>query len=344
MLWAEKITHWQRGCLQPFPGICLTDFYLFISLDQRGFFMAISREEQLRNNRRFSRQVVGAVAIILVIIGLFTVLSWVVGALRSALDDTDRRQSYADRLYGLVMFDTMPFEDVNSVDPSVFRQAAIWGTVYQIQKRDSSLSSYERDSETGSIILPKLEVDTYLTNLLGPDYQIEDGSFQTEEFNYTYDEEKQGYLVPVTSMVAMYTPEVEKISTQSGKTYVTVGYIPTINNNSSGEINLTAPTEPTKYMDYVFTRGEGRKWYLSALQESDMQPEVAAATEAPVTDANDPQEMVQNSLDSSMTDAGNAPEDAAAQDGSSTEDQTDVSDDTVQDTADTGSDEQDGTE
>ena len=46
---------------------------------------------------------------------------------------------------------------------------------------------------------------------------------------------------PVTSMVAMYTPEVEKISTQSGKTYVTVGYIPTINNSSSGEINLTAP-------------------------------------------------------------------------------------------------------
>ena len=60
--------------------------------------MAISREEQLRNNRRFSRQIVGAVAIVLIIIGLFTVLSWVVGVLRSALDDTERRQSYADRL------------------------------------------------------------------------------------------------------------------------------------------------------------------------------------------------------------------------------------------------------
>ena len=174
--------------------------------------MAISREEQLRNNRRLSRQIVGAVAIVLIIIGLFTVLSWVVGVLRSALDDTERRQSYADRLYGLVMFDTMPFDDVSKVDQSEFLQAAIWGAVYQIQKRDNGLSDYERDSETGSIILPKLEVDTYLTNLLGPDYKITDGSFQTEEFNYTYDEEKQGYLVPVTSMVAMYTPEVEKIS------------------------------------------------------------------------------------------------------------------------------------
>lgn len=160
--------------------------------------MAISREEQLRNNRRFSRQIVGAVAIVLIIIGLFTVLSWVVGVLRSALDDTERRQSYADRLYGLVMFDTMPFDDVSKVDQSEFLQAAIWGAVYQIQKRDNGLSDYERDSETGSIILPKLEVDTYLTNLLGPDYKITDGSFQTEEFNYTYDEESRAiwFLLP----------------------------------------------------------------------------------------------------------------------------------------------------
>ena len=269
--------------------------------------MAISREEQLRNNRRFSRQIVGAVAIVLIIIGLFTVLSWVVGVLRSALDDTERRQSYADRLYGLVMFDTMPFDDVSKVDQSEFLQAAIWGAVYQIQKRDNGLSDYERDSETGSIILPKLEVDTYLTNLLGPDYKITDGSFQTEEFNYTYDEEKQGYLVPVTSMVAMYTPEVEKISTQSGKTYVTVGYIPTINNSSSGEINLTAPTEPTKYMDYLFSRQSG-SWYLTGLTESETKPEQTAASAA-----SQPAPMADSDVeDAILATGGEAPASSAA--------------------------------
>ena len=41
------------------------------------------------------------------------------------------------RLYGLVMFDTMPFDDVSKVDQSEFLQAAIWGAVYQIQKRDN---------------------------------------------------------------------------------------------------------------------------------------------------------------------------------------------------------------
>ena len=282
--------------------------------------MAISREEQLRNNRRFSRQIVGAVAIVLIIIGLFTVLSWVVGVLRSALDDTERRQSYADRLYGLVMFDTMPFDDVSKVDQSEFLQAAIWGAVYQIQKRDNGLSDYERDSETGSIILPKLEVDTYLTNLLGPDYKITDGSFQTEEFNYTYDEEKQGYLVPVTSSVAQYTPVVEKIWKADGKQYVTVGYIPTATNSSSnGELSLTAPTTPTKYMDYVFTQGSNHEWYLSALQESEMKPE-ATATPAPTANVpQDAQSMVEDQLGNAMADTSTVLNDDAASDTSAEE-------------------------
>lgn len=296
--------------------------------------MAISREEQLRDNRRLSRQIVGAVALVLVLIGLFTVLGWIVGALRSALDDTERRENYADRLYGLVMFDVLPFENVNDVDSSIFRQAAIWGTVYQIQKNGGSLDEYERDSTTGSVILPRLEVDTYLSNLLGPDYPITDGSFETEAFNYYYDEEKQGYLVPVTGAVGLYTPEVEKITTHGGKTYVTVGYIPTLSNSSSNEISLTAPTEPTKYMDYVFERGANRKWYLSALTESEMKPETVSATPAPTTADSDPQSLVQNNLDSTMTDsmpAASAAEEPVSSDASSDADETPSSDQTAAD-------------
>lgn len=275
--------------------------------------MANSREEQLRNSRRLARQMLGAVALVLVVIGLFTVLNWCVAALRAALDDSDRRERFADRVYGLVMFDVLPFDDVSAVDSTVFRQAAIWGTVYQAQK-DGTLDDYERDTETGSLILPQLEIDTYLTNLLGPDYPLEEGSFETEEFIYNYDADRQGYLVPVTGAVGLYTPEVEKIWTQSGKTYVTVGYIPTISNSSTGELSLTAPTEPTKYMDFVFSRGENRQWYLTALQESEMQVETqASATPAPTSSVDDPQAMVQGQLDSTMTDAANSSDTASEQ-------------------------------
>ena len=285
--------------------------------------MPSSREEQLRNNRRLARQLLGLVAVILILIGLFTVIGWCVTGLQALLDDSDRRQSYADRLYGLVMFDTLPFEDVSQVDQSVFKQAAIWGCVYQIQAGGGSLDDYERDEETGSVILPRLEVDTYLTNLLGPDYVVEEGSFETSEMSYIYDEERQGYLVPVTGAVGLYTPEVESIRTQSGHLYVTVGYIPTLSNTASGELSLTAPTEPTKYMDFIFSRGENRQWYLTALQESEMQP-VSTPTPTPSSAAAptpDPQSMVESNLgvatsdeassDAASSDAGQESTDAA---------------------------------
>lgn len=265
--------------------------------------MANYREEQIRNSRRLARQILGAAALLLALIGLFTVFGWVVNALRTALDDSGRRASYADRLYGMVMLDPLAFDDVNDVDPGVFKQAAIWGTVYEIQKNGESLDQYERDPDTGSAMIPKLEIDTYISNLLGPDYPINDGSFSTEEFVYQYNEEKQCYLVPVTSSVAQYTPEVEKISTSGGKMYVTVGYIPTTSNSTSGELSLTAPTEPVKYMDYVFTRGENREWYLSALQESEMKVEATPEPSPTAAVTQDTQSMVESQLDSTLTGA-----------------------------------------
>ena len=265
--------------------------------------MANYREEQIRNSRRLARQILGAAALLLALIGLFTVFGWVVNALRTALDDSGRRASYADRLYGMVMLDPLAFDDVNDVDPGVFKQAAIWGTVYEIQKNGESLDQYQRDTDTGSAMITKLKTDTNIPNQLGPDYPITDGSFSTEEFVYQYNEEKQCYLVPVTSSVAQYTPEVEKISTSGGKMYVTVGYIPTTSNSTSGELSLTAPTEPVKYMDYVFTRGENREWYLSALQESEMKVEATPEPSPTAAVTQDTQSMVESQLDSTLTGA-----------------------------------------
>lgn len=264
--------------------------------------MANSRDEQLRSNRRLARQTLGLLVIVLVLIGVVTVIGWGVAGVRGALDDSEKKQSYADRVYGLVMFDPLPFSSVDSVDQTVFKQAAIWGTVYQIQKNGGSLDDYERDEATGSVILPQLEVDAYISNLLGPEYKLQEGAFETSDMNYMYSDEKQGYLIPITGSVGLYTPKVEKIAVKNGKTYVTVGYVPTLNNRS--DLAFTTPTEPVKYMDYVFTRGENRQWYLTALQESEMQPaSSAASSQAESNTLNNPQALVESNLAASATDA-----------------------------------------
>ncbi len=286
------------------------------------------REEQLRSNRRLARQILGAAALLLAVIGLFTVVGWLAALLRVVTDNSAERRAYEDKLYGLVMLDARPFEDAAEVDPNVFREAAIWGTLYQIEQRDGGFDAYERDADTGALVLPRLETDTWLSTLLGPEYEIPTGSFETANFSYYYDEERQGYLVPVTGSVGLYIPQVERIATRGGRTVVTVGYIPTLTNSDA--FMLTIPTEPAKYMDYVFERGENRQLVLAALQESEMQPEATAApTEAPLPDA-DLQDLVQGSLDPAITDgAASAPAgDAGADtDGSEAEDTGDTAED-----------------
>lgn len=239
--------------------------------------MSKAREEQQRNSRRLTRQLLGAVALALIVIGMFTVAGWVVRAVRAAFDDSEDRLAYEQKLYGMVLFDVLPFEDVSEVDPAVFKQAAIWSVLYQTQRQDGNLDAYELDELTGAIILPSLEVETFLKNLLGPDYEVEHGAFQTADFIYEYSEESQGYLVPATGMAGMYSPKVESIAGRGGLSYVTVGYVPTAYNST--EMLFSVPTEPTKYMEYVFSRGDNRQWYLTALEESDRQPAVSAAQE-----------------------------------------------------------------
>ena len=80
-----------------------------------------------------------------------------------------------------------------------------------------------------------------------------------------------------------------------------------------------------------------------------MQPEVSASTAVPTTDSGDPQELVQNNLNSSMADTGNAADGAAdgtAEPDSTADDQTDAQSEPEADTGDTGGDTQDssGTE
>lgn len=268
----------------------------------------MTREEHMRMQRRRGRQFVGLMVILLVVVGVLTMISWVMRGVGVLLDDSARREEYEKRLSGLVMLDPLPFDSIDQADPLLFREAAIWGIVYRASSEPGGLDVYERDADTGSVILPALEVDAYVSQLLGPDYEVQDGTFESNDMTYLYDEEKAGYLVPVTGQVAKYYAQVENISKRSGRQIVTVGYIPA----SSDDLTLGAPTEPVRYMEYVFDRGAKRQWYLSALQESSLKPANSAAqnTDQPEYDLNfNPTETLQNALssDSSVLENGEGP-------------------------------------
>lgn len=244
---------------------------------------SISQQEHERHKRRRARQWLGLAICVLVLIGAFTLISTAVNGVAVLFDDTEEKLEYEQRLQALVMLDPLPFEDLEQADPALFKEAAIWSAVSTAQASPTGLDAYERDPNTDSLMLPAVEVDAAAAALFGPDYKLTHETFNNVggDMTFEYNEEKQCYLIPVTGQVGMYTPKVEKLKKKSGKLYVTVGYVPAPGLN--GDFSLSAPTEPTKYMDYVFEKTDGT-YYLCALELSEMKPSSSAAASAPETD------------------------------------------------------------
>ncbi len=237
----------------------------------------ITKEEHERNQRRRMRQLLGLLLGIFILIGVITVVRAAAGAIGGLFDKTDEYTQYADKLEGFVMFDPLPFDGIENMDDTTLRSAAVWGTVYSIMDTPNGFDSYSRDPDTDMVMLPSVEVDAYLAKVLGPTFKLDHKSFDMEDMTITYDDASQCYLIPVTSSVGSYTPTVTKMFKHNGKLYVTVGYVPV---TDEFDITTSAPNQPTKYMDYVFSRTNGN-WFLSGLTESETKATAASATPAP---------------------------------------------------------------
>ena len=254
----------------------------------------ITKEEHERNRRRRMRQMLGAGLFVLILIGAFNVFAFAVNGVASLFDDSDRKLEYEQRLQTLVMFDPLPFASLDQMDDSTARlikESAIWSAMYSAQ-RAGGLDHYERDPDTEALMMSAVEVDAAVAALYGPDYKITHGSFEGVDMNYQYVEDKQAYLIPVTGQMGLYTPKVESLKKKDGKLYVTVGYIPTA--AVTGDYSLTTPSDPTKYMDYVFEKKD-KEYYLVALQTSELKPASTATTSVPASQEFNPVDMMAES-------------------------------------------------
>ena len=213
------------------------------------------------------RIIIGAVMCLLMLVGIVSIIASGVGIAAKLLDNTAEKEKYNAMLATLVVADPLPFEAPDQADQTLLLSSSVWAAVM-----NEDMEQYEKD-DFGQTYLPAVEVDKYFTRVFGTQYTLTHQSFSEQEIEFTYDEEKQAYIVPVTSFPTGFTPQVEKIKTGGGEKIVTVGYISPAtnwNDDTSGAIS--------KYVDYIFQK-QGSEYYLVAIQESEMQVEV------PVTDA-----------------------------------------------------------
>ncbi len=269
-----------------------------------------TKEEKERMHRRRRRQLLGGVLCLLIVLGAASVVSMAGRVVGSLFDDSEERAAYEKLLAPLVMLDPVPFDSLETADQNLLLQAAIWEAIYNEDIADET--KYERD-ETGALIMPAVDVDKNGALLFGPNYVLEHHTFDADGMQFVYDEERMGYIIPITGTTSAYTPKVTKIKTSVKEKRVTVGYVaPPTGFTLEGSLS-TEQSEPAFYYDYIFTR-QGEGYYLTAITTSDTQPEQSSSSSEaqdnlPLEQEN--QEQLQQQADSIVA--------AAAAEGSSSE-------------------------
>lgn len=257
---------------------------------------ADKQRSNLRHRRRL-RQLLGALVCILVVIGLFSVISGGIRMTAKLFDDTEERLAFEQRLQVLVSLDPEPFDSLENANRTRLLHAAIWTVV---QQNHDSLDTYERD-DIGAMYLPTLDIDRVVTSLYGPDFHFTYDTFTDNGLTFEYVPEKSAYLLPITSVNGLYAPRVVSIKNEGhGVKRVTVGYLDLYGN---GEMVFDpAKLEPSKYLDYMFTKTDG-EYYLSAILLSDTVPPSAqsSSSAAPLVPAP-PQEQVMDNIASTLPD------------------------------------------
>ena len=218
----------------------------------------LTKQERRRLLQRRRRQIIGAVFLFFAVVGVISVVGFVVSSLTAATDDTEIKQDYQKLIAPLVSLDPAPFETLDDADQDVLLESAIWAALeYEDQ------SKYERN-EAGSLLLPTPDIERYYSAMFGS-HELTHGTFTDADLEYVYLEETGCYVIPITSQGGSYSPVIESM-TQKGKTRVlTVAY--TLGSSSAAElIENPSAVVVSKRMEYVMTR-EGKSYHISAIRK-----------------------------------------------------------------------------
>lgn len=235
----------------------------------RTTYSANDKKRQQRIRRR--RIIIGAVFSLLAFVGLISLVYSAVNITARLLDNSEEKRYYNNLLAPLVVYDPLPFESPDQADQNLLLVSSIWSAIM-----NEDMTMYETN-EYGQTLLPAVEVDKYFTRLFGTQYSLTHQTATDRDIEFTYDEEKQAYIVPATSYPTGFTPQVAKIKTGFSEKTVTVGYISPQNSwtdTSTGTIS--------KYVDYIFEKQDG-EFYLVAVRESDMKVEASSSAASSVS-------------------------------------------------------------
>ncbi len=219
--------------------------------------------ETTARRRRRGAAPIGAIFILLAAIGLAAVVIFTVGLTKNFIDNTAQKTEFEEMIRPVMMFDPVPFEDPNDLEPVTLLQASMWSALLG-EKR----GSYQYD-EMKMLVVPASDLDVNATALFGPTVALKHQTFGNYDTTFVYDEETKTYRVPIVAQTGTYTPRIDKITQQGAEVLLMVGYLPPDTLWTAEQAQREdGEAQPDKHMVYVLEKNDKGDYYISAIRDT----------------------------------------------------------------------------
>lgn len=208
-----------------------------------------------------------------VLTGLVVLLLAIVGAVALLLSaaekiSTSHREKnealfseYEQFIAPVIMNDPDTFDDISLAPLNQLISITIWSVLDGNPDPDS----YEY-TDSG-MLLPQKEVEEKFISLFGNEVKIVHGNVDGGGIDFRYSEKKKAYLIPITGITPVYTPEIIDVEEKSSYLELTVGYLYSKDWQQDADGNMVEP-EPGKYMKITLGKNSDGSYYVRAIQNT----------------------------------------------------------------------------
>lgn len=185
--------------------------------------------------------------IIMSIIGMVTTVRFIADQIESLADQTALKNEIALFLYPVVTVDPPAFASAAEIPESVVIESAIWKIVLT-----GDTTNYEKLYNT-YMYVPAVDVEFAARMLFGSEASIVHQTVGSTGSAFTYEEERNTYLVPITPRYTAYSPSVTSISNVGELYTVRVDYLPPTALAIEG---VRLESEVTKTMEFTLSKSK----------------------------------------------------------------------------------------
>lgn len=207
---------------------------------------------------------VGTVVFILVAVGVFSIGKTAFTKISSSVQEKNdvRYSEYEAFIAPVIMYDPDTFDDITMANTEQLISIAIWSIL------DSNIEPDRYEYTDSGMLMPQKEVEDKFLSLFGTEVKWSHCTVDGGGIYFSYSETQEAYVIPITGVTPIYTPEVIDVSQTPSSVVLKVGYLASTDWVQDSDGNMVPP-EASKYMKITLGRNADESFYIRAIQNSD---------------------------------------------------------------------------